>query len=110
MRAFAPAAAVAEKPSVAASPRICLRRFRTPRYAQVIVVNHQPVRVASPSVSGRVVMAKGPWRTSGEWWRADAWSRDEWDIALESGALYRIFQELMFDQNGGRWFIEGSYD
>ena len=65
-----PAAAVAEKPPVAASPRLCLRRFRPPRYAQVIVVNHQPVRVASPSVSGRVVMAKGPWRTSGEWWRA----------------------------------------
>jgi protein ImuB len=107
MRAFAPAAAVvAEKPPVAASPRLCLRRFRPPRYAQVIVVNHQPVRVASPSVSGRVVMAKGPWRTSGEWWRADAWSRDEWDIALESGALYRVFQEI----DGGRWFIEGSYD
>ncbi len=70
------------------------------------MVNHQPVRVASPSVSGRVVMAKGPWRTSGEWWRADAWNRDEWDIALESGALYRVFQEL----DGGRWFIEGSYD
>ncbi len=110
MRAFAPAlfnsAAVAEKPPVAASPRLCLRRFRPPRYAQVIVVNHQPVRIASPSVSGRVVMAKGPWRTSGEWWRADAWSRDEWDIALESGALYRVFQEI----DGGRWFIEGSYD
>jgi protein ImuB len=106
MRAFAPAAAVAEKPPVAASPRLCLRRFRPPRYAQVIVVNHQPVRVASPSVSGRVVMAKGPWRTSGEWWRADAWNRDEWDIALESGALYRVFQEI----DGGRWFIEGSYD
>ncbi len=106
MRAFAPATAVAEKPPVAASPQLCLRRFRPPRYAQVIVVNHQPVRVASPSVSGRVVMAKGPWRTSGEWWRADAWSRDEWDIALESGALYRVFQEI----DRGRWFIEGSYD
>ena len=34
----------------------------------MIVVNRQPVRVVSPSVNGRVVMAKGPWRTSGEWW------------------------------------------
>ena len=39
------------------------------RYAQVIVVNRRPVRVMSPSVNGRVVMAKGPWRTSGDWWR-----------------------------------------
>jgi protein ImuB len=107
LRAFAPAQAVAERECVVAgSPRLCLRRFRPPRYAQVIVVNRQPVRVASPSVNGRVVMAKGPWRTSGEWWRADAWNRDEWDIALESGALYRLFQEV----DGGRWFVEGSYD
>jgi protein ImuB len=114
MRGFAPRqsststrSAVAEMPMPESppAPRLCLRRFRPPRYAQVIVVNHQPVRVVSPSVNGRVVMAKGPWRTSGEWWGEDAWNRDEWDVALESGALYRLFQEA-----GGRWFIEGSYD
>ena len=116
---FAPRHAVAENPGRLAveerpcvemkNARLCLRRFRPPRYAQVIVVNRQPVRLVSPSVSGRVVMAKGPWRTSGEWWREGeegAWNRDEWDIALESGALYRLFQEAP----GGRWFIEGSYD
>jgi protein ImuB len=112
MRGFAPrqdsgGVAVAER-TVA---RLCLRRFRPPRYAQVIVVNRQPVRVVSPSVSGRVVMAKGPWRTSGDWWSESggvegAWNRDEWDIALESGALYRLFE----DGAQGRWFVEGSYD
>jgi protein ImuB len=106
MRAFAPQAVDERAVAVAESPRLCLRRFRPPRYAQVIVVNHQPVRVVSPSVQGRVVMAKGPWRTSGEWWQGNAWNRDEWDIALESGALYRLFQEV----EGGRWFLEGSYD
>ena len=106
MRAFAPQAVAVRDCEIAEASRLCLRRFRPPRYAQVIVVNHQPVRVASPSVNGRVVMAKGPWRTSGEWWRTDAWNRDEWDIALESGALYRLFQEI----DGGRWFVEGSYD
>jgi protein ImuB len=106
MRAFAPRTVAVKECAIAEAPRLCLRRFRPPRYAQVIVVNRQPVRVASPSVNGRVVMAKGPWRTSGEWWRTDAWNRDEWDIALESGALYRLFQEI----DGGRWFVEGSYD
>ena len=107
MRAFAPAspgmAAIAEGPAL---PRLCLRRFRPPRYAQVLVVNRQPVRVISQSVHGRVVMAKGPWRTSGEWWRENAWNRDEWDIALEAGGVYRVFQEI----DSGRWFVEGSYD
>ena len=59
----------------------------------------------------RVVMAKGPWRTSGEWWRPGltsdgAWNRDEWDLALESGCLYRVYEEL----DTKRWFLEGEYD
>jgi len=92
--------------------RLSLRRYRPPRHVQVLIVNHQPIRLASPSIGGRIVMAKGPWRTSGEWWKSGdsgteaAWNRDEWDVALESGALYRVFEEL----GSRRWFIEGSYD
>jgi protein ImuB len=113
MRAFAPqqgggtplqnATRLQEAPAL---PHLCLRRFRPPRFAQVLVVNRQPVRVMSPVLSGRVVMAKGPWRTSGEWWKKDVWNRDEWDLALESGGVYRIFQEI----DSGRWFLEGTYD
>lgn len=107
MRAFAPAdAGMAVMEAAPELPRLCLRRFRPPRYAQVLVVNHRPVRVISQSVHGRVAMAKGPWRTSGEWWREDAWNRDEWDMALDTGGVYRIFQEI----DSGRWFVEGSYD
>jgi protein ImuB len=51
-------------------------------------------------------MAKGPWRASGDWWTPQSWNRDEWDVAIESGALYRLFQET----ESGRWFVEGSYD
>jgi protein ImuB len=112
MRAFAPrpaaartSVAVADMPAPEVA-RLCLRRFRPPRYAQVLVVNRRPVRVSSPTVNGRVVVAKGPWRTSGDWWTPEAWNRDEWDVALESGALYRLFLEL----DSGRWFVEGSYD
>jgi hypothetical protein len=34
------------------------------------------------------------------------WNRDEWDIALASGAICRIFQ----DRSTGRWFLDGVYD
>jgi protein ImuB len=109
MRGFAPggvASAAGEKDEYPALPRLCFRRFRPARYAQILVVNQQPVRVVSPTIQGRVVMAKGPWRTSGEWWREDAWNRDEWDVGLEAGGLYRLYRETESE----RWFVEGSYD
>ncbi len=34
------------------------------------------------------------------------WNRDEWDVALTSGAVCRIYQ----DRTTGRWFLEGTYD
>ncbi len=60
---------------------------------------------------GRVVQAAGPWRSSGAWWqsateRDGAWDRDEWDVALESGAAYRVFQ----DRTTGQWWVEGEID
>jgi len=106
MRPFAPAAASMKAEPSGAEARLCLRRFRPPKYAQVLLMNEQPVRVMSPVASGRVVVAKGPWRTSGEWWKDDAWNRDEWDVTLQSGGMYRVFQEL----GSWRWFLEGSYD
>lgn len=105
LRPFAPAAPSPEIPASGA-PALCLRRFRPPKFAQVLLLNQQPVRVLSPVASGRVVMAKGPWRTSGEWWREDNWNRDEWDLTLQSGGIFRVFQEI----GSWRWFLEGSYD
>ncbi len=68
------------------------------------------------SVHGRVVRVAGPWRTTGNWWRADRWARDEWDVVIENRSistggetrqsLYRIYREL----GDGSWFVEGSYD
>ena len=69
------------------------------------VENSVPRRIASERISGAVIQAAGPWRTSGEWWADTSWTRDEWDVALESQAAYRIY--LTPSQE---WFVEGSYD
>ena len=83
---------------------------------------------------GTVVRCAGPWRTSGNWWNTSksevrsqkpeddacrqtsdftlhtsgsgAWDRDEWDVALSDGAVYRIFQ----DHATGAWFIDAIVD
>jgi len=64
------------------------RVFRPPLRALVQAKDGQPLEISAwdknKSVYGKVVCAAGPWRTTGEWWRADAWARDEWDVAVES--------------------------
>jgi len=85
---------------------------------------------------GAVTRCAGPWRTSGDWWAGLAgagqpgragteappvrsvppvqpippilphWNRDEWDVALNDGAVYRIFQDRVTDA----WFIDAIVD
>jgi len=66
----------------------------------------RPFHISARGVEGRVLTLAGPWRISGDWWTAAPWARDEWDVALTDGALYRIY----FERPAGRWFVEGSYD
>jgi protein ImuB len=89
-----------------------LRRFRPPLRANVTLQNGQPVRLMCPSkkeLQGEVLWKAGPWRFSGDWWEREAWSRDEWDLAVRNGetvAFYRLVHDLL----GGGWFVEGTYD
>ncbi len=90
----------------AGAPRIglALCRYRPPLAAVVEVRSRQPVHVRTVEFAGAVTDVRGFWHTSGEWWREDPWDRLEWDVQLESGALYRVFRER------GEWFVEGVYD
>jgi protein ImuB len=85
------------------TPNPALRYFRPPLPATIDLVNDRPARISAPGVHGKVIDAAGPWRSSGDWWTTTVWNRDEWDIALSNGALYRIY-------SNPNWFIEGSYD
>ena len=80
---------------------IAFRAFRPPLAAKM-----QAGFLSAQGIRGKIVQQAGPWRTSGDWWALDTWARDEWDIELTDGGLYRIYS----DAHTGRWFIEGSYD
>jgi protein ImuB len=98
--------------AVAKSAVTALRRFRPPLRVHVALENGEPARVTCPrkkEVQGDVLWKAGPWRFSGDWWEHEAWSRDEWDVALQNGdtiALYRLVHDLL----AGAWFVEGTYD
>jgi protein ImuB len=87
-----------------AGVRLALRMFRPPLPARVSLASGQPAHIAADGIRGHVVNLAGPWRTSGDWWTRDPWQRDEWDVALSSGALYRVSCEPR------GWFVQGAYD
>jgi protein ImuB len=125
MTPFAPAAPAApvapaapSAPSAPGAPgapgaATALRRFRLPVPARVHVHEGRPTRIVTDRrgvTGGAVAQAAGPWRTSGEWWNdaqpGRSWDRDEWDVALTDGTLYRIYVE----RDIGQWFLEGVVD
>ena len=86
------------------SPSV-IRRFRPPRVARVRVERLRPVHVDAEEIRGDVVLAAGPWRTSGGWWD-QAWDHDEWDVSLETGVVCRVSQ----DRASKTWVVEGVLD
>jgi protein ImuB len=98
---------ITPQPDTTPNPlRLVLRLFRPPRPAQVKILELVLQHLEAPGIKGKVLRSAGPWKTSGEWWSPTSWNRAEWDVALEDGALYRIYQE----SSSGAWFVHGVYD
>jgi len=85
---------------------LALRLYRPPLPAIIQAPEARPAHITARGVQGKVLTRAGPWRISGDWWTPSPWARDEWDVALSDGALYRIY----FARPAGRWFVEGNYD
>jgi protein ImuB len=75
--------------------------FRVFRPPLPIHVNSRQGRPAEVFLQGRraeVRKASGPWRTSGEWWREEQWSEDEWDLEVhflsKTGSPTETFQPV----------------
>jgi len=86
-----------------------VRRCRQPVPARVEVDRGRPVRLTTDRrafAGGTIVRSAGPWRSTGDWWSTKRYARDEWDVALSDGAVYRIFQ----DRDTRSWFIDAIVD
>jgi len=71
------------------------------REISVRVRNGTPHTIGTPPQA--VLDAIGPWRINDGWF-ADATVRDEYDVLLEDGVLYRIYRQQQ------RWYVRGMYD
>lgn len=76
-------------------------RLLNVREIDVRVLKAAPAFVGSPPQA--VLDFAGPWRVEETWFERPV-ARDEYDVLLEDGALYRIFRQ------GARWYLRGTYD
>jgi len=88
------------------APITALRIFRPPLEATVTLRDGRPVHLCArrKEVSGDILWMAGPWRSSGDWWEADGWSRDEWDIAIQSPVA-----RTQLSVGNGRLLFSGSH-
>ncbi len=93
---------------------LAIRRLRPPQEIEVLMDRRGPTALRGRDTTARVLVAAGPYRASGEWWRAaegrgdggGGWARAYWDVHASDGAVYRVHQ----DERDGRWFLDGYYD
>jgi protein ImuB len=130
--AYAPPGAAGPPPAVSAlSPgseaRLSIRRFRPPEEIEVLMGRDGPTALHGKETVARVLVAAGPYRLSGEWWRPSAlgdgaaedrpapggesdgpggWAREYWDVHASDGAVYRLHR----DGRDGRFYLDGYYD
>ncbi len=119
-------------------PAAGFRMLRPSPPARVDMREGRPVRVSFQGRRGDVVAASGPWRTSGDWWREDAWQQDEWELEIQftnstefasasgpggykqmslggapvnSKAISSLgIYRFYYDSIGRKWFVRGVYD
>jgi protein ImuB len=103
-------------------PASAFRIFRPALPAHVELRNASPARISVRGRRGAVLEISGPWRSSGEWWREDAWRQEEWDLqirfAVSSSSTGRVADSSMpdgvyrvyYDLARQSWFVRGIYD
>tara|TARA_R110002096_G_scaffold4501_2_gene21044 strand:- start:5741 stop:7258 length:1518 start_codon:yes stop_codon:yes gene_type:complete len=81
-----------------------LRRFRPPQAVRVeLDPAKRPRNVVSSTIQGAIVRSRGPWLSSGDWWDRFSWVRQDWDVQLDGGGLYRLYREKE------AWKLDGIY-
>lgn len=85
-------------------PAPALRRFRPAAAASVLRHESKPAYLRAAQVEGEILVRRGPYAFSGNWWDDSRWSRREWDVELLGGTVARCHQT----ESG--WALDGIYD
>ena len=89
---------------------LAVRTLRPPVAVEVITRNADgETQIASiqgeGDLSGNVRVSSGPWRIESGWWSDAPAAREYWDVELERGGIYRVYQSEQSE-----WFVDARYD
>jgi len=88
-------------------PQLTIRRWRPPEEIEMLLNRQGPAAFRGRETTARVLIAAGPYRLSGEWWKeGEHFQRAYWDVHASDGAVYRVHQ----NERDGRWYLDGYYD
>lgn len=92
---------------------LAVRVFRPPVPVEVITSASEregELRIAAihgeGDLSGPVRVSSGPWRLESGWWSDAPDAREYWDVELERGGIYRLYQSTPSHD----WFVDARYD
>ena len=88
---------------------LAVRVFRPPIPVEVITrVVDGEVQIASiqgDDISGPVRVSSGPWRIEDGWWSSSPAFREYWDVEMDRGPVYRVYQG-----ERSSWLVDARYD
>jgi protein ImuB len=85
---------------------LAMRVFRPPMPVEVLMHGEQITSVKGEGdVCGSVRSSSGPWRVESDWWTEAPAARDYWDVELDGGNVYRLYQSETKE-----WLVDARYD
>ena len=85
---------------------LAVRVFRPPMPVEVLKDGDQITSVKGEGdVCGSVRTYSGPWRVESNWWTDAPAAREYWDVELDGGNVYRLYQAETKE-----WLVDARYD
>ncbi len=85
---------------------LALRVFRPPMPVEVMMRGEEITSVKGEGdVCGAVRTYSGPWHIESDWWTDAPAAREYWDVELDGGAVYRLYQSEKKE-----WLVDARYE
>jgi protein ImuB len=90
--------------------RAAARQLRPPESSSVTLQDARPRTFTFRNKRYTVEHAYGPWLGSGDWWNAERWGMEQWDLIARSQDGTVLFCCLIREPARNHWQVVALYD